>query len=80
MEALKVGKQVILRRSNSPFEEPYSVPGSIETVIPNVKLTDRIMGRQPVDVVVATESLSRVMLKRIHPGNLSLAFDPCFLP
>lgn len=74
---LKEGEWIILRHSQPFIEEPHQIGGTVVSIKPSKRnLVDKITRRNPVDVVVETEMLGKVRIKRVTPGNLSLAIDP----
>jgi len=74
---LKEGEWVIIRHSQPFFEEPHQVEGMVVSIEPSSRnLIDKIAKRNPVNVVVETEMLGKVRIKRVTPASLSLVIDP----
>jgi len=74
---LKEGEWIILRHSQPFFEEPHQVEGTVVSIKPSKRnLADKLARRNPVNVMVETEMLGKVRIKRVTPGNLSLVIDP----
>lgn len=60
--------------------EPAEFEGRIVSIQPSkLNLVDKILRREPVDIVVDSHLFGRIRIKKVTLGNLGSVLDPCTL-